>query len=69
MTAIERIPREFIKFIASWHAAEFILDFDQPAETFLIRKSMQWTRQTVQRCGEGKVWIGQSRTNQMHGVR
>ncbi len=36
------------ELVAGGYAAEFIVDFQQPAETFLICQTMQWTSQDIE---------------------
>jgi len=64
------VPDEVVEFlVGNVLATEILSELGEPDENFLVGETVEWTGETVHGGGEGQVWIGQGRTNQMTGMR
>lgn len=67
---LQGVPDEVVEFlVGNVLAAEILSELGEPDEDFLVGETVEWAGETVHGGGEGEVWVGEGRTNQMTGVR
>lgn len=68
LSRVQSIPNSLLDDFNVSGVSELLLQFNSPAEDFLVGKSVEWTSKTSHTSSEGEVWVRESRADKVGGV-